>query len=185
MNARDRIPDPSEPDAGSTATGPAAFTDAHREGLDIRQVDQDRTLDAVHRLEAALAAAAPGRRGQWRGDVIDALATLDRATAEEARNASSPESLLSDVARTQPRLRHRVRGLRAQYAQLRDRIATFADELAGDDADPDVADLRQRLIWLLDALRHQRARESDLIYEAYYEAFNRDIEEDLRDRDGG
>jgi hypothetical protein len=41
----------------------------------------------------------------------------------------------------------------------------------------DFADLRERLAWLLTALRHQRARESDLIYEAYYEAFRADLGE--------
>ena len=32
--------------------------------------------------------------------------------------------------------------------------------------------MRQRIGWVLTSLRHQRARESDLIYEAYYDAFN-------------
>jgi len=32
---------------------------------------------------------------------------------------------------------------------------------------------RQRLALVLSALRHLRERESDLIYEAYYDAFNR------------
>jgi hypothetical protein len=44
----------------------------------------------------------------------------------------------------------------------------------------DVADLRQRLAWATNALRHQRARESDLIYEAYYDAFRAEL-----GRDGG
>lgn len=35
--------------------------------------------------------------------------------------------------------------------------------------------MRQRLGWVLTALRHQRARESDLIYEAYYEAFKAEL----------
>ena len=35
--------------------------------------------------------------------------------------------------------------------------------------------------WVLTALRHVRARESDLIYEAYYDAFRADLEEDLGD----
>jgi hypothetical protein len=34
------------------------------------------------------------------------------------------------------------------------------------------------LTWLLTALRHQRSRESDLIYEAYYDAFATDLEAD-------
>ena len=151
---------------------PAAFTDEHRAGLDTRRVDQDRTLDAVHRVEAALASAAPGRHGQWRERVVAALEDLDRATADEERNAALPESLMSDIARTQPRLRTRVRGLRAQYRQAREAIDGLRRELDELGGEVDVADVRQRLTWLLGALRHQRARESDLIYEAYCDAFD-------------
>jgi len=174
--------DPHRPPSAAGAQpayGPAEFTPAHRAALDVRQTDQDRTLAAVHQLEAALASAAPGREQPWGDEVLGALAILDQATAEEDRNAAEPESLLSDIARTQPRLRSRVRGLRAQYRQLRDAIQALRRELPDTDVDLDVADLRQRLGWLLGALRHQRARESDLIYEAYYEAFSRDLEEDL------
>jgi hypothetical protein len=152
------------------------FTPAQHAGLDIRQTDQDRTLAAMQALEAALGAVSPGREHPWRDDVAAALAVLEEATRDEQANAAHPDSLLSDVARTQPRLRNRVRGLRAQYGQLCDAIDSLRHELGdADDAVPDVADLRQRLAWLLNALRHQRARESDLIYEAYYEAFNADL----------
>ena len=159
---------------------PPEFTTEHRAALDVRQADQDRTLAAIHVLEAALSSAAPGREGDWRNEVITALRDLGEATTEEERNAAEPDSLLSDVARTQPRLRNRVRGLRAQYRQVRDTIDSLQPELAREDADLDAADVRQRLAWLLGSLRHQRARESDLIYEAYYEAFNRDIERDAQ-----
>jgi hypothetical protein len=51
-------------------------------------------------------------------------------------------------------------------------VATLRHEIAEhSDSGVDFADLRERLGWVLTALRHQRARESDLIYEAYYEAF--------------
>src|SRR6184192_2156555 len=90
------------------------LTTAQQEGLRTRHADQDRTLAAMHRLEAALAAAAPGREAPWRDAVLEALAVLDDATAEHA-NTERADSLLADVARTQPRLRTRVRGLRAQY----------------------------------------------------------------------
>jgi hypothetical protein len=93
--------------------------------------------------------------------------------------------LLSDIKRTQPRLRTRVRGLRTQYAHLRQTIASTRVELAkADDDGTDFADVRQRLAWLLTALRHQRARESDLIYEAYYEAFDTELGLDCDPTDG-
>ena len=158
-----------------TDGGPAQFSDEHRAAIQRRQLDQDRTLTATHQLEEALGRAAPGRASAWQEAVRAALDDLGAATREEAQHAEDPLSLLSDVARTQPRLRHRVNGLRAQYRQVRDTIDSLRSELTNESADIDAADLRQRLAWPLMALRHQRARESDLIYEAYFEAFNRDL----------
>jgi hypothetical protein len=161
----------------SKSEGPERFTQAQRASLDTRRIDQDRTLAAMHELEAALEAAGPGRETAWRDKVISALAVLDESTTQESENAWRPDSLLSDIARTQPRLRNRVRGVRTQYQQLRDRIRPLRGELE-DPGDLDVADLRERLRWVLASLRHQRARESDLIYEAYYEAFKAELDHD-------
>ena len=155
---------------------PVEFPSSHRARRDARSADQDRTLAAMLELEAALETAAPGREPAWRAAVVTALAVLDDATNDEYANANNPDSLLSDIKRTQPRLRTRVRGLRTQYQQLRQAIASIRSELADPDEDvADYADVRQRLSWMLTALRHQRARESDLIYEAYYDAFRTDL----------
>jgi hypothetical protein len=40
----------------------------------------------------------------------------------------------------------------------------------------------ERRAWVLAGLRHQRARESGLIYEAYYDAFRSDIPRDAGDQ---
>jgi chromosome segregation ATPase len=144
-----------------------------------RQADQDRTLLAMQQLETALASAAPRREQAWRTGVRAALDVLAETAASEARNAELPDSLLSDIARNQPWLRNRVRGLRLHYRQLQDTIASLRDELnEHGDTLADFADLRQRLSSVLSGLRHQRARESDLIYEAYYDAFGSDVELD-------
>ena len=162
-----------------TGEGSDEFTAAQRDGLETRHSDQERTLAAMHRLENALETAAPKRETIWRSEVMAALAVLGEATTEEADNANRPESLLSDIALNQPRLRHRVHGIRTQYAQIRERIQELGRELQHpEDGSPDFADLRQRLAWVLTALRHVRARESDLLYEAYYEAFRADLDED-------
>ena len=130
----------------------------------------------MHSLEAALGAAAPGRESSWRAAVLATLVVLDEATDDELANSTNPNSLLSDIKRTQPRLRTRVRGLRTHYARLCQTITSIRAELAKPDDDgTDFADVRQRLAWLLTALRHQQARESDLIYEAYYDAFNTEL----------
>jgi hypothetical protein len=152
---------------------PQGLTESSRASRDARRDDHDRTLEAMHQLEDALDAAAPGRESSWRAAVLAALVVLDDTTGDEYTNAANPDSLLSDIKRTQPRLRTRVRGLRAQYGHLRQALTSIRAELAKPDDDgTDYADIRQRLAWLLTALRHQRARESDLIYEAYYDAFD-------------
>src|SRR5438067_10966787 len=148
-------------------TEPGGFSPEQRAGLDVRAADQDRTLAAMHQLEAALGEAASGRETPWRDDVMGALRVLRDATADEDDSAGRPDSLLSDVKRTQPFLASRVRALRAQYRQLRDAIDVLLREVeSGGDETTDFADIRQRTAWLLVALRHQRARESDLLYEA-------------------
>jgi hypothetical protein len=162
------------------------LTATQRTRIEQHQADQDRTLLAMRQLEAALGAAAPRREQAWRGEVRTALAVLDEVTGHEADNAAQPDSLLSDIARTQPWLRNRVRGLRISYRQLHDGIASLRGEVDGAaDSIVDYADLRQRLAWVLTGLRHQRARESDLIYEAYYDAFRLDIALDVGHPPGG
>ena len=165
---------------------PAALTQAQQRRADQRAVDQDRTLTAMHQLEAALGAAAVRREQAWLGEVRQALGVLGATAGEEARNAAQPDSLLSDIARTQPWLRNRVRGLRIHYRQLQDGIAALEDELdAAAGQAVDFTDIRQRLTWVLAGLRYQRARESDLIYEAYYEAFRSDIPTDAASQPAG
>ena len=184
----------------------AELSAEQRAGLRHRQVVQDRTLRAMHQLESALASVASRREGPWRREVLQALAVLESATTAEAENAERPDSLLADIARTQPRLRNRARAVRIAYRQLREAIAAIRRELGdpghGTDDDAgsadvadvaggsealdeegeaemvgvfDVADVRYRLAWILSGLRQQRARESDLIYEAYFDAFRADL----------
>jgi hypothetical protein len=154
----------------------STLTSSPLDGQASWRADQDRTLAAMHTLEAALGAAAPRRESSWRADVLAALVVLDEATDDEYANSTNPDSLLSDIKRTQPRLRTRVRGLRTHYAHLRQTLTAMRAELAKPDDDgTDFADVRQRLAWLLTAMRHQRARESDLIYEAYYDAYNTEL----------
>jgi hypothetical protein len=89
-------------EAGRRGQARGEFSRAQRAGLDARQADQDRTLVAMHALEAALGEAAPGREQDWHQSVLSALAVLDEATIEAAANAERPDSLLSDIARTSP-----------------------------------------------------------------------------------
>ena len=153
-----------------------------RAARQTRRDDQDRTLRALHRLEHATGSPA-GRASRWYEDALVALVVLDEATADEQQNATQPDSLLSDILRTQPRLRHRVHGIRAQYSQIRESLRDLLDVMTHTDPDAlDIPDLRRRIERLAAALRYQRSRESDLIYEAYYETFNNELEAGLKDQ---
>jgi hypothetical protein len=158
---------------------PHRFTPSQHASIDLRRLDQHRTRAAIHDLEAALSMAAPLRLEPWRTEVVHALEVLEEATGIELDDADQPESLLSDIRRTQPRLRTRVRGLRSQYVALREAASALRRELVDDPDDVDYADIRQRLGWLLTSMQHQRARESDLIYEAYREAFDAELDSTL------
>src|SRR4051812_46365262 len=77
---------------------------ASDEELARHRGDQDRTLEAIRQIEDALAAPAPGRERAWRDDVLAGLEVLDDATTTEVMNAARPDSLVSEIARTRPRL---------------------------------------------------------------------------------
>lgn len=79
--------------------GPEELTKPQRDRIERRRVDQDRTLEAMHQLEGALASAAPRREAQWQKTVLGALRVLGEVMAEEAANAEQPDSLLSDLIR--------------------------------------------------------------------------------------
>jgi len=161
----------------TSSTGP---TETQPAGLTTRQEDHDRTLRALQHLERTMGAAAAGPAKQWHDHAHRALASLDAAMADEQRKANQSDSLLSDIARTHSRLRTRVRGCRAQYVQICETLGTLRHELTQADADDlDIADLRRRVDRLASALRYQRARESDLIYEAYYETYETELEADV------
>ena len=155
-----------------------AFTADQRDVLALRQSDQDRTSEAIDQLNTALIAAASGREAVWRRNVADALEILHQAVTTESRACFEADGLLGDIARTQPRLRNRVRGLRHHYARLSRQIDHTLRTLASSD-DIGIAETRMHVGSLISALQVIRGRESDLIYEAYFDAFNRDVEEEL------
>ena len=174
MTEQDRQTNGEAQSAG--ADGEPTPTDEQR--LSRRQVDQDRTLDAMQALEAELSRPFPRREIAWREAILDALGILAEATHEEAANAAQPDSLLSDLAQRQPRLRNRVRALRVQYRHLQEAIDACQQTLIAEPEDITISDIRDDLARVLSGFRDQRAKESDLLYEAYYDAFRSDLPHD-------
>lgn len=137
---------------------------------------QDRALLSLERLENLQAQESSDDFEQWRAEVLAALRELAIATADETQTIEQPESFVSDVARTQPRLRTKARGLRLRYHQLLEELESLYDELAEHrGAANELAEFLHRLSWIAGAVREQVARETRLIYDAYFEAFDAEL----------
>jgi hypothetical protein len=123
----------------------------------------------MHRLEAALASAAPGREQAWNRQVIEKLRTVGDLLNEHARSAEAADGVLALIGADQPRLLHRVERLRREHVDLLAHARTLQRHIELHDAEelPNFRDIRQRATWLLNALRHHRAASTDLIFEAY------------------
>jgi hypothetical protein len=93
-----------------------------------RCADQDRALTAILDIEAARIGCTRSGTRTARGRARS-LGAPRRAHRDEYTNAEKPDSLLADVKRTQPRLRTRVRSLRAHYQQLRQALISIRAEL--------------------------------------------------------
>jgi len=133
------------------------------------KADRDRSLDAIHLLEVHAASAGPGREEEWRASVQGALETLRAALSQQAENSLGPDSLLSTIRTEQPHLCPKIDQLRRRHQAVSEQIDELNTELrsVAERAVIDIADIRQTLDLIATELRYQRARESDLVYEAY------------------
>ena len=132
--------------------------------------EHDALLDAIQALEAALAAAAPGRERAWNQRVIEKLRAVADRLAEHVRSADGPDGLLAEIDATRPTLLHRVERLRREHADLLQQASALQRQVEhhGDGEEPNFRDIRQRASWLLNALRHHQAIETDLIFESWF-----------------
>jgi hypothetical protein len=146
--------------------------------------EHDALLVAMHRLEAALAAAAPGRQQAWGARVQDDLRLVQEALARHVASAEGPGGLLAAIDLSRPAIVRRLERLRREHADLLQQAndlqrrverlcsvewtayeACLADEVLDD---PDAADIRRQAAQLLNALRSHQAHETDLIFETLY-----------------
>lgn len=156
--------------APAPAAGPQALTARQAEVAHQTRQRHDALLEAMHRLEAALASAAPGREKTWNERVARRLTALVERLREHVEAADAPDGLLAVIDATRPTLLHRVDRLRQQHADLLQQARSLQEQVLhhGDGEVPDFRDIRQRAMWLLNALRHHQAQETDLIFESFY-----------------
>lgn len=128
----------------------------------------DALIDAMHRLEAALASPAPGREEIWRRRVSAELNGFYDALAAHVAATESPSGLFGDVEEVEPAFHHRIGRLRREHLDLMAQTQSLETHLATHGGETlNFHDLRQRAGWLLTALRHHQALEADLIFELY------------------
>lgn len=153
----------SEPGIGQDGVPDSAD---HQQAYVASREDRDRTLSAMRSLEASLARAAG--REKWQDRVVSALADLETAMTAEREELKRPDSLLALIAGEHPRLfGSRIRSFVEQYDDISRQAASLRRqvETAGED-DLDPHDIRQRAGWIVNALTHCRARQTDLVFEA-------------------
>lgn len=126
-------------------------------------------LDAMHRLEAALAAPAPGREEAWRGRVAAELRHFHETLAAHVSAAESRKGIFGEVESLEPALHHRIERLKHEHADLLRQSLSLETHLApaAQSQAFNYHDVRQRAGWLLTALRHHQALEADLVFELY------------------
>jgi hemerythrin-like domain-containing protein len=132
--------------------------------------DHDALLDAIHQLEAALASAAPGREQDWRRRVHQTVQGVSDLLREHVSTAEAPDGLLAEIDTLCPELFYRVQRLRHEHDDLvqHTRALMRRIEHQGDEETPNFQDIRQRATWLLNALRHHQAVETDLVFETFW-----------------
>jgi chromosome segregation ATPase len=129
------------------------------------RLTRERMLGTMRALEAALAKPTPKREAAWGSFVLQALSTLEGVMRKQAEELEDEDSTLAAIARDQPRFLSRIQQLREQYQDLVRQIHSLHEQLSADDL-PQTGEIRQRLEWILTAIRHFQSKETDLIFEA-------------------
>lgn len=136
------------------------------DALDDNRTQHVRLLFAIHRLEACLGQAAPGREEAWQQEVQQALQLLSVAMRESQDCVSSDGGLVESIRFEKPFLAGRIASLQAEFEDLRGQIQSTRKRLAESVLEFDFADMRQQIAGILTALRQHQAKEADLVYEA-------------------
>jgi hemerythrin-like domain-containing protein len=134
------------------------------------RTEHDSLLLAMHQLEAALAAAAPGREQRWNDRVQENLAGVQSALEGHVASTEGDHGLFGEIDLTRPTLVRNVERLRREHVDLIQQAEALRRQVAhyGPEELPAYASIRQQAARLLEAIRHHQAREVDLIFESLF-----------------
>jgi hypothetical protein len=132
---------------------------------DESRLTRTHMLGAMRALEDALARPASCRETEWASRVVEELSDLEDAMLRQMAELEGEDNTLAALARDQPRLLPRIQQLRQQYGDLVCQVSALRTQLTAEGS-PKSEEIRQRLTWILNALRYFQAKETDLMYEA-------------------
>jgi hypothetical protein len=135
--------------------------------VDESRLTRAHMLSAMRALEVALAKPVSSREIDWASLVLEELGALEAAMLRQLPELEGEDNTLAALARDQPRLLPRIQQLRQQYGDLVRQVSSLRDQFTADGA-PQGEETRQRLAWILTALKHFQAKETDLMYEALH-----------------
>lgn len=132
--------------------------------------EHDALLVAMHQLEAALAAAAPGREHCWNERVRENLSGVQAVLERHVASAEEDQGLFAEIDLTRPTLVRCVERLRREHVDLVQQAESLRRQVIhyGLEEKPAFDNIRQQAARLLEALRHHQAREADLIFESLF-----------------
>jgi hypothetical protein len=133
--------------------------------VDECRLTRKHMLGTMRALEDALARPASHRETDWTGLVLEELGALEDAMLRQVAELEAEDNTFAALSRDQPRLLPRIQQLRQQYGDLVRQVSALRDQLTAEGA-PQSEETRQRLAWILTALKHFQAKETDLMYEA-------------------
>jgi hypothetical protein len=132
---------------------------------DESRLTRTHMLSSMRALEDALAKPATYRETEWASCVVEELTALEEAMLRQMAELEGEDNTLAALARDQPRLLPRIQQLRQQYGDLVCQVSALRAQLTAEGS-PKSEETRQRLAWILTALKHFQAKETDLMYEA-------------------
>jgi hypothetical protein len=122
----------------------------------------------MHQLEAALAAAAPGRELPWNERVHECLSGVQAVLERHVTSFKEKHSLLALIDLTRPTLVRRVERLRREHVDLLQQADAPRQQVShyGPEELPAYANIRHQAARLLKALRQHQARVAELIFKS-------------------
>jgi len=139
------------------------------EAADRAKPERSNLLEAIRRLETAVCAPAPLRELEWVNTVRADVERVCSALELHRETVQKPGGLYEQIEKEAPQFSRRLDYMRTTNRQLIARGELLLDDVRRGSDGEAIAfmAIREQAINLMSGIRHQQAREVDLVYEAF------------------